>query len=84
MAIKRKCQIENFIGSISSGTKYRTIWQDEFKRLNETISGEDGVLSVADLEIYGAVVTGTAESLATLKDLPFIKASSLGIVVDKY
>ena len=32
----------------------------------------------------GIVVTGTAESLKQLQDLPFIKASSLGVVVDKY
>ena len=75
---------EDFIAHISSGTKYRTRWQGEFKRLNETISGEDGKLSVADLEIYGMVVTGTAESLAPLQDLPFIKASSLGVIVDRY
>lgn len=81
---KAEMPAENFIAAISSGPKLRSIWQDEFKRLNETISRDDGVLSVADLEIYGAVVTGTAESLAELKDLPFIKASSLGVIVDKY
>ena len=76
--------VEHFIEHISSGTKFRTRWQGEFKRLNETISGEDGKLSVRDIEIYGMVVTGTASSLAALKNLPFIKASSFGIITDKY
>ncbi|MER2107904.1 MAG: anti sigma factor C-terminal domain-containing protein [Solibacillus sp.] len=75
---------EDFISHISSGQKYRTRWQGEFKRLHSTIAGEDGKLSVADLQIYGIVVTGTKESLAVLQNLSFIKASSFGVIVDKY
>lgn len=75
---------DHFIRSISSGTEFKSRWQGEFKRLNETIAGEDGKLEVDDLVINGMVVTGTAESLKVLRDLPFIKASSLGLVVDKY
>lgn len=75
---------EQFISSISSGIQYKSRWQGEFKRLNETIAGEDSKLEVDDLVINGMVVTGTAESLKVLRDLPFIKASSLGLVVDKY
>lgn len=75
---------ERFIHSISSGTQFKSRWRGEFKRLNETIAGEDGKLTVDDLVINGMVVTGTAENLKVLRDLPFIKASSLGVVVDKY
>lgn len=75
---------ERFIGAISSGTKRKSYWQDTFKMLNQNISGDDNKLSVSDLVINGMVVTGTAENLKQLQGLPFIKASSLGIVVDKY
>ena len=75
---------EKFIGAISSGTKFKARWQGEFKRLHKTISGEDKKLSISDLVINGIVVTGTAENLKQLQGLPFIKASSLGVVVDKY
>lgn len=75
---------ENFISHISSGQKYRARWQGEFKRLHSTLAGDDGQLSVADLQIYGIVVTGTVESLSVLQDLPFIKASSFGVIVDQY
>ncbi|MGN7479033.1 anti sigma factor C-terminal domain-containing protein [Solibacillus silvestris] len=75
---------ERFIGAISSGTKFKARWQGEFKRLHKTIAGDDGKLSVSDLIINGIVVTGTAEGLKQLQGLPFIKASSLGVVVDKY
>lgn len=75
---------ERFISAISSGAKLKAHWQSEFKRLHETISGEDNKLSVSDLVINGIIVTGTAENLKQLQDLPFIKASSLGVVVDKY
>ncbi|MCM3729979.1 anti-sigma factor [Neobacillus cucumis] len=34
--------------------------------------------------IIGAVVTGTKDSLLELKDQPYVKASSIGAVVDKY
>ncbi|WP_268257773.1 MULTISPECIES: anti sigma factor C-terminal domain-containing protein [Thermoanaerobacterium] len=37
-----------------------------------------------NLKIQGVVVTGTAETLKSLRGLPFIKASSLGVVTDKY
>lgn len=32
----------------------------------------------------GIVVTGDVENLKSLRNLPFIKASSLGVVTDKY
>jgi len=41
-------------------------------------------LEVNNIKIIGAVVTGDANSLRLLKDASYIKATSLGIVVDKY
>lgn len=73
-----------FIGAIEGGKQHKGRWQMEFQRLYEILSGEDGELTPEDLQFYGAVVTGDAESLAQLRDLPFIKASSIGVITDKY
>lgn len=74
---------EQFIIDISTGKKQCTSWQWEFNRLYDTIGGENG-LSQNDLVIYGAVVTGSKETLASLRGLDFIRASSIGVITDKY
>ena len=73
-----------FIRNISSGQKFKAQSQEEYERLHETLRGEDKVLTENDLQYYGAVVTGDVETLSTLKGLPFIKASSIGVITDKY
>ena len=37
-----------------------------------------------DIKVQGIVVTGDTESLKLLEDLPFIKATSIGVITDKY
>ncbi|MGE7674503.1 anti sigma factor C-terminal domain-containing protein [Lysinibacillus sp. NPDC094403] len=74
---------EQFVRAISSGTRQKSSFQDEYKRLEKEIGGADG-LSVNDLVIYGAVVTGNKKTLANLQNLDFIKASSIGVITDKY
>ncbi|MGY3188390.1 anti sigma factor C-terminal domain-containing protein [Lysinibacillus sp. TE18511] len=74
---------EQFVRAISSGTRQKSRLQDEYKRLEKEIGGADG-LSVNDLVIYGAVVTGNKKTLTSLQDLDFIKASSIGVITDKY
>lgn len=81
---KAEDPVTSFISTIASGQKYKARWQGEYKRLYETLSGEDGKLSGKYLRYYGAVVTGNAKTLSQLKGLPFIKASSIGVVTDKY
>ncbi|WP_397538983.1 anti sigma factor C-terminal domain-containing protein [Rummeliibacillus pycnus] len=76
--------VQSFISAIESGEQYKTRWQGEFKRLDETLSGKDGQLTKDDLRYYGAVVTGDAKILARLKGLPFIKATSIGVITDRY
>ncbi|MFF5995407.1 anti sigma factor C-terminal domain-containing protein [Lysinibacillus sp. KU-BSD001] len=76
--------VRRFIGAIEANQQFKTRWQGEFKRLYETLSREDGQLTEEDLQYYGAVVTGNAQNLSQLKDLPFIKASSIGVITDKY
>ncbi|MGG2110921.1 anti sigma factor C-terminal domain-containing protein [Lysinibacillus pakistanensis] len=72
-----------FVQAISSGARQSSSLKDEYKRLEKEIGGADG-LSVNDLVIYGAVVTGNTKTLASLKNLDFIKASSIGVITDKY
>lgn len=81
---KKEEPVLRFIGAIEANQQFKAIWQGEFKRLYETLSGEDGQLTADDLQYYGAVVTGDAQTLSQLNDLPFIKASSIGVITDKY
>lgn len=76
--------VPRFIGAIEKNQQFKARWQGEFKRLYETLSGGDDQLTEKDLQYYGAVVTGDAQNLSQLKDLPFIKASSIGVITDKY
>ncbi|MDD3818662.1 MAG: anti sigma factor C-terminal domain-containing protein [Actinomycetota bacterium] len=57
---------------------------NEFERIYNNLAGDDGKLTEDDIRIFGAVVTGDPESLKPLVGMPFIKASSLGVVTDKY
>lgn len=72
-----------FIYFVEAGrTEYKG--EDEFDRIYNNITGDNGKLTRDDIRIWGAVVTGDSESLKVLIGLPFIKASSLGVVTDKY
>lgn len=59
-------------------------YKSEFERVYKNIAGADGKLTTTDLKIQGIVVTGDTDSLKSLRGLSFIKASSLGVVADKY
>jgi len=74
---------ELFVHELTSGTRQKSSLQDEYKRLEKEIGGADG-LSVKDLVIYGAVVTGNTKTLSSLQNLDYIKASSIGVITDKY
>jgi len=63
---------------------HKNFYKNEFDRLYNNLAGDDDRLTPDDIKILGAVVTGDSESLKVLIGLPFIKASSLGVVTDKY
>jgi len=74
---------ESFINIITERmTEFRK--GNEFERIHSNIAGNNGELTKDDIKIWGAVVTGDPESLKVLAGLPFIRASSLGVVTDKY
>ncbi|SNX54837.1 anti sigma factor C-terminal domain-containing protein [Thermoanaerobacterium sp. RBIITD] len=58
--------------------------KSEVKRIYDNLKDKDGKIKKENIKIQGVVVTGTAETLKSLRGLPFIKASSLGVVTDKY
>lgn len=76
--------IERFIGSLERGLEDDTFYKDEFTRVFQNIAGKDKEIQREEKKIQGVVVTGTAQDLKMLTNLPFIKASTLRVVTDKY
>ncbi|AFS78912.1 hypothetical protein Curi_c19070 [Gottschalkia acidurici 9a] len=58
--------------------------QHDKSQIYDIIAGKDNEVTKDDIKVQGIVVTGNSENLKLLKNMSFIKASSLGIVVDKY
>lgn len=73
-----------FINSLKNGKEYDTRYKGEFERVYNNMAGSDGKLTKEDIKVQGVVVTGDAEQIKSIGGLPFIKASSLGVVTDKY
>lgn len=76
--------LQHFIWAIKNGMEYNSRFKSEFERVYSNTIGEDGELTHEDINVWGVVVTGDIESLQTLSGLPFIKASSLGVITEKY
>lgn len=72
--------VEMFMYALSNGSKIETRWQTEFKRIMNTL----GKLEEESLVLNGVVVTGSVEELRALIGAPYVKASSFGVIVDKY
>lgn len=75
---------EGFIRALKNGMQYDTRFKDEFERVYNNIIGNDGKLTKDDIKVFGVVVTGSVNDLEGLLNLPFINASSLGVVTEKY
>lgn len=75
---------ENFIRAIEQGKEQKSRYQNQFNELFETLQGENGMIDESCIKILGVVVTGDKKSLENLKELQFIRASSIGVVTDKY
>lgn len=76
--------LQYFIWGLENGNEYDTRYKGEFERVYNNLLGQDGKLTKEDIKVFGAVITGDVESLKNLQGLPFIKASSIGVVTDKY
>ncbi|MEA1962284.1 MAG: anti sigma factor C-terminal domain-containing protein [Bacillota bacterium] len=75
---------QQFIWAFKNGMDYDTRFKYKFERVFQNVAGEDSEITKEDFRIFGVVVTGDAESLQNLRDLPFIRAASLGVITDKY
>jgi len=75
---------QEFFWALKNGKEYDTRYKGEFERVYHHVVGEDGQLAKEDIKVFGVVVTGDRESLKSLSKLPFIKASSMGVIVDRY
>lgn len=76
--------VEYFFLSLKSGMKYDTRFKSEFERIYNNLVGLDGELIEDNIKVWGVVVTGDVDNLKSLNNLSFIKASSLGVVTEKY
>ncbi len=54
----------------------------EFERIYLNMKGDSSTLTTDNLNIIGAVVTGTASDLTALKDVDMIRASVLGVTAN--
>lgn len=73
-----------FIGFIKLGCKNKGPYQSQFKNLYNVLSNGKGEITKDDLRIIGVVVTGDTDSMNLLKNNNSIKATTLGIQIDKY
>lgn len=76
--------LQHFIWALKNGREYDTRFKGEFDRVYNNLLGQDGKLTKDDIKVFGVVVTGDAKSLKSLRGLPFIKASSIGVITDKF
>lgn len=76
--------LQHFIWALKNGMKHDSKFQYEFERVYNNIAGQDNEITHGDIRVWGVVLTGDGEELKALNELSFIKASSLGVVTDKY
>jgi len=74
----------SFVEAINAGLNRKNRYQLQFQGLYDSLSNDKGEIIEDDIRIIGAVVTGDTASMKVLKDKEYIKASALGIVVDKF
>lgn len=62
--------------------KLKSVEHAYYNELYEEIE-ERGFTKVEDAEVLGVVVQGTKQDIEAIKDLPFIKASVIGVITEK-
>jgi hypothetical protein len=75
--------IDSFITSVEHLRKSSKSFKWYADEVYKSLAGPNNTLEESDVKIIGAVVTGTAEQLKVLQGLPFIKASTFGVISDK-
>lgn len=76
---------DRFINIIKAGLSMEDgKYYSEYKRIHENLKGDSSKLTEENIDIIGAVVTGSAEDLMVLEDSDLIRASVLGVTVNPY
>lgn len=74
-----------FIDDVQTGLNYEDgKYFGEFNRIYNNLKGNSAKLAPENIEIIGAVVTGTPKELAKLNDMDMIRAAVLGVTVKPY
>ncbi|MBO8158950.1 anti sigma factor C-terminal domain-containing protein [Thermosyntropha sp.] len=74
----------SFINAINFGLNHKNRYQAQFQRLYDRLSSDKGEVTKDNIRIIGVVVTGDTASMKLLRDEGYIKAATLGIVIDKF
>lgn len=74
----------NFIEFINVGRNKKDRYQPQFKNLYDVLSSGKGEITKDDIRVIGVVVTGDTASMKLFRNNNFIKATTLGIVTDKF
>jgi len=74
---------QRFIQSIEKGLRLEAgKYFGEYERIHHNMKGDSSTLTADNLNIIGAVVTGTAQELTALEDVDMIRASVLGVTAN--
>ncbi len=74
---------EQFFRAIDQGRTKKSRYQWQFDQLYNTLADENGEMRRENLRVLGVVITGDIDSMMEIRELPFIRASSFGVIIDK-
>ncbi|WP_138754357.1 anti sigma factor C-terminal domain-containing protein [Paenibacillus sinopodophylli] len=74
--------VDSFIANIEQLRKQSKSFKWSAEQAYESLVGDNGKLEEQDIKIIGAIVTGTAEQLGTLRNQPYIRASTFGVITE--
>lgn len=74
--------IYSFISTLEDAKKSGGSYQEEFEQIYTTLQNGQKAITDKSIEIIGVVVVGNKQQLSTLKNQPYIQASSFGAIVD--
>ncbi|OMD11272.1 MULTISPECIES: anti sigma factor C-terminal domain-containing protein [Paenibacillus] len=75
---------EDFLQSLAYGLQMKGKHYGEFERISNYLKKDKAAPDASDVQLLGAVVTGTAKELQSLKGKPYVNTAVLGAIVDKY
>ncbi|MEF9990899.1 MAG: anti sigma factor C-terminal domain-containing protein [Romboutsia sp.] len=80
----KKDPVDTFVETIELGLKRGGKYKRDIKDIHEALVGKNNKIDKNNIKVVGAVVVGNKADLEKLKDMKTIKASSLGVINEKY